>query len=408
MRLLFVHQNFPGQYVHLARHYAADKANEVVAIADSVNKRSDLMRTIRYSLPGKSARRTSDMAGTFVDHLARAEAVAVEAEKLRQKGFDPDVILGHFGWGETLFLKDVWPRAKLLVYAEFFYGNGDADSNFDPEFQVDALRVRMRNRGRNGSLALALVSADRALAPTQWQRRQFPSELQQKIEVIHDGIDTDKIAPDPSARVTLKRQGVVLRPGDEVVTFVSRNLEPYRGYHVFMRALPKILAERPRARAIIVGGDDVSYGPRPAKGRKWRNVFLQEVKERLDLSRIHLVGKVPYDVYRQILQVSSAHVYLTYPFVLSWSMLEAMAAGCLVIGSDTAPVREVIRHEQNGLLVDFFNPQGLADCVVGALADPNRYHGIREAARRTILERFDLRRVCLPRQTRLIERLARE
>jgi glycosyltransferase involved in cell wall biosynthesis len=408
MRLLFVHQNFPGQYVHLAHHYAADKANEIVAIADSANKRSNLVRLIRYSLSGKSAGRASGMAGPFVDHMARAEAVAIEAEKLRRSGFDPDIILGHPGWGETLFLKDVWPRAKLLVYAEFFYGNGDADTNFDPEFPADTLRARMRNRGRNGSLALALVSADRAMAPTQWQRRQFPSELQQKIEVVHDGIDTDKITPDPAARVTLKREGLVLRSGDEVVTFVSRTLEPYRGYHTFMRALPKILAERPRAHAIIVGGDDVSYGARPAKGRKWRNIFLREVKDKLDLSRIHLVGKVPYDVYRQILQVSSAHVYLTYPFVLSWSMLEAMSAGCLLIGSDTAPVREVIQHEQNGLLVDFFNPQALADCVVRALADPNRYLGIVEAARRTIVERFDLKRVCLPRQTRLVERLARE
>ena len=406
MRLLFVHQNFPGQYVHLARHYAADKANELVAIADSANKRSNLIRTIRYSLPGKSAQRASDMAGTFVDHMARAEAVAVEAEKLRQNGFDPDVILGHFGWGETLFLKDVWPRAKLLVYAEFFYGNGDADTNFDPEFPADALRARMRNRGRNGSLALALVSADRAMAPTQWQRRQFPSELQQKIEVVHDGIDTDKIAPDPAARVTLKREGLVLRPGDEIVTFVSRNLEPYRGYHTFMRALPKILAERPQAHAIVVGGDDVSYGARPAKGRKWRNIFLQEVKEELDLSRIHFVGKVPYDVYRQILQVSTAHVYLTYPFVLSWSMLEAMAAGCLVIGSDTAPVREVIRHQENGLLVDFFNPDALAGHVIDALSNPARYRVLRETARRTIVEGYDLKRICLPRQTRLVDRLA--
>jgi glycosyltransferase involved in cell wall biosynthesis len=401
-----VHQNFPGQYVHLARHYAADKANELVAIADSANKRSNLIRTIRYSLPGKSAQRASDMAGTFVDHMARAEAVAVEAEKLRQNGFDPDIILGHFGWGETLFLKDVWPRAKLLVYAEFFYGNGDADTNFDPEFPADALRARMRNRGRNGSLALALVSADRAMAPTQWQRRQFPSELQQKIEVVHDGIDTDKIAPDPAARVPLKREGLVLRPGDEIVTFVSRNLEPYRGYHTFMRALPKILAERPRAHAIVVGGDDVSYGARPAKGRKWRNIFLQEVKEELDLSRIHIVGKVPYDVYRQILQVSTAHVYLTYPFVLSWSMLEAMAAGCLVIGSDTAPVREVIRHQENGLLVDFFNPDALAGHVIDALSNPARYRVLRETARRTIVEGYDLKRICLPRQTRLVDRLA--
>jgi glycosyltransferase involved in cell wall biosynthesis len=408
MRLLFVHQNFPGQYLRLVQHYVADKSNEIVAIADNNNKHHDIVRTIRYPVPEQSARRTSGLAGHFVSHIARAEAVANVAEKLRQTGFVPDVILGHFGWGETLFLKDIWPRAKLLVYAEFFYGGGDADTNFDPEFQVDELRARMRNRGRNGSLVLALASADRGLAPTQWQRRQFPIELQPKIEVIHDGIDTDKVTPDASARVTLKRQGLVLRPGDEIVTFVNRNLEPYRGYHIFMRALPKILAERPNARAIIIGGDEVSYGQPPPKGRKWRNVFLREVRERLDPSRIHLVSTVPFSVYLQVLQVSSAHVYLTYPFVLSWSMLEAMAAGCLVIGSDTAPVREVIRHHENGLLVDFFNVDAIAGHVIDALSNPARYQVLREAARRTIVEGYDLKQVCLPRQTRLVDRLARE
>jgi glycosyltransferase involved in cell wall biosynthesis len=408
MRLLFVHQNFPGQYLHLVQHYAPDTTNEVVAITDDANKRSDIVRTIRYVAPEQAARRTAGLAGHFVSHIARAEAVARVAENLRQQGFAPDVILGHFGWGETLFLKDVWPRAKLLVYSEFFYGGGDADTNFDPEFQVDQLRARMRNRGRNGALLLALAAADRGLTPTQWQRRQFPVELRPKIEVIHDGIDTDKVTPDPSARVTLKRQGVVLRAGDEVVTFVNRNLEPYRGYHIFMRALPKILTERPNARAIIVGGDDVSYGHPPPKGQKWRNVFLREVRERLDLSRIHFVGTVPYGVYRQVLQVSSAHVYLTYPFVLSWSMLEAMAAGCLVIGSDTAPVREVIRHQENGLLVDFFNVNAIAGHVIDALSNPARYQVLREAARRTIVEGYDLKQVCLPRQTGLVDRLARE
>lgn len=406
MRILFVHQNFPAQYLHLAHHYAADKSSEVLAISSDAQKRRDIVKTFRY--PAAAAFRRQDLALSrhFAGHVARAEAVAGESEKLRKAGFVPDIILGHCGWGETLFLKDVWPSAKLIVYAEYFYGGRESDMNFDPEFQTDDLQARLNSRARNASLLSAVVSADRGLSPTQWQRRRFPIELQSKIEVIHDGIETDKLAPNAKARVTLERQGLSLRPGDETITFINRNLEPYRGYHIFMRALPKILSDRPNARAIIVGGDDVSYGAAAPKGRKWRNIFLQEVKDKLDISRIHFVGRVPYDIYRQILQVSSVHIYLTYPFVLSWSMLEAMSAGCLVIGSDTAPVREVVQHHVTGLLVDFFNPDALARHAIEALSHPERFAELRAAARRKIVEEYDLKRVCLPRQTRLISRLA--
>lgn len=406
MRLLFVHQNFPGQYLHLANYYSADSANEVVAITASDNQQPEMVRTIRYPVPEPVAASPVSLASDFVTHVARGQAVAKAAECLRQEVFLPDVILGHFAWGETLFLKDVWPRAKLLVYAEYFYGGEDGDRNFDPEFRVADLPARMKSRARNASLMLALAAADRGLAPTQWQRSRFPADLQAKIDVAYDGIDTDRVKPDPAARVTLKGARVVLQPGDEVVTFVSRNLEPYRGYHIFMRALPQILRARPQARAIIIGGDGVSYGPAAPQGRKWRDVFLNEVKERLDLSRVHIVGRLPYDVLLQVLQVSAAHVYLTYPFILSWSMLEAMAAGALVIGSDTAPVREVIRHGHNGLLVNFFEADALAVCVIDALATSERYQPLRQAARRTIVESYDLRSLCLPRQTELIGRLA--
>ena len=334
----------------------------------SDNQQPEIVRTVRYPVPEPVAARPANLAINFVTHVARGQAVAKAAERLRQEGFLPDVILGHFAWGETLFLKDVWPHAKLMVYAEFFYGGEDGDTNFDPEFRVADLAARMQTRARNASLMLALAAADRGLAPTQWQRSRFPADLQAKIDVAHDGIDTDRVKPDLGARVTLKGARVVLQPGDEVVTFVSRNLEPYRGYHTFMRALPQILRARPQARAIIIGGDGVSYGPAAPQGRKWRDVFLNEVKERLDLSRVHIVGRIPYDVLLQVLQVSAAHVYLTYPFILSWSMLEAMAAGALVIGSDTAPVREVIRHGHNGLLVNFFEADALAVCVIDALA----------------------------------------
>ncbi len=227
-----------------------------------------------------------------------------------------------------------------------------------------------------------------------------------RLSVIHDGIDTDAIAPNASACVTLGRGKVELRPGDEVITFVNRNFEPYRGYHIFMRALPEILRRRPRARVVLVGGDGVSYGSPSEGGKSYRQNYLDEVKDGLDMSRVHFVGNISHAVFLQLLQVSAAHVYLTYPFVLSWSMLEAMAAGCLVVGSATPPVQEVIRDGQNGVLVDFFSPADIASAVVDALERPEQYRDMRRAARQTIVDDYDLTRVCLPRHMELIGSLA--
>jgi glycosyltransferase involved in cell wall biosynthesis len=407
MRILFVHQNFPGQFVHLANHYASDSNNKVVAITDKKNNNSETILTKRYSAPAHQYGQARGLSARFAEHVIRAKAVAEAAQELRNEGFHPDLILGHFGWGETIFLKDIWPQAKLIVYAEFFYGGEDSDTGFDPEFPSDSLPIRFGNRVRNASLLTALIAADQAIAPTHWQRNQFPIDLQHRINVVHDGIDTVRAVPNLKASVRLKREGIVLRTGDEIVTFVSRNLEPYRGYHIFIRALPRILAERPNARALIIGGDGVSYGPPAPDGRKWRDVFLNEVRDRLDLSRVHFVGHVPHSLFLRAMQASAAHVYFTYPFVLSWSMLEAMACGALIVGSDTAPVQEIIRHRSNGLLLDFFNADALAEQVIDALAAPDRYHAMRIAARRTVVDRYDLRRVCLPKQLDIIRRANR-
>jgi glycosyltransferase involved in cell wall biosynthesis len=254
-------------------------------------------------------------------------------------------------------------------------------------------------------MVLALLDADRGVAPTEWQASRFPEPLRSKITVIHEGIDTDLVRPSARAEVRSRRNGLALRSGDEVVTFVSRNLEPHRGYHIFMRALPAILERRPNARAVIVGGDQASYGPPPASGKSWKQVMLDEVRNRLDLSRVHFLGRIPHHALVQLPQVSAAHVYLTYPFVLSWSMLDAMSAGALVIGSHTPPVEEVIEHGKNGILCDFFDTGGIADAVVDALANPERYNALRRAGRRTIEERFDLRRICLPRWLSLLGEL---
>lgn len=292
--------------------------------------------------------------------------------RLRDEGFVPDIVIGHLGWGETLFVKDIWPGTKLVVLAEFFYRPEGADSGFDPEFaDADGPAARMELRAKNAAILLAMEGADFGVASTWWQGAQFPPELRGKIAILHEGIDTDRMAPDPAACFRHAALGLDFSGRDEVVTFVSRNLEPYRGYHVFMRALPGILAARPRAHVLIVGGDGVSYGPRAPGSRSWKSIFLAEVADRLPMDRVHFAGKLPYLDYLAALQVSSAHVYLTYPFVLSWSMLEAMSAGAPLVASRTAPVVEVARDGETAVLFDFFDRDALARRMIEVLAEPN-------------------------------------
>jgi glycosyltransferase involved in cell wall biosynthesis len=249
----------------------------------------------------------------------------------------------------------------------------------------------------------SLLACDVGIAPTHWQASCFPPLLRQKLAVVHDGILTDQLQPDPTAWVNLNRDGLRLSHGDEVVTFINRNLEPMRGYHQFMRALPQILKQRPNARVVIVGGDGVSYGSPAPDGTTYKQIYLNEVRDQLDMSRVHFVSRVPYKVLLSLLRISAAHVYLTMPFVLSWSLLEAMSVGALVIGSDTAPVREVIEHNQNGLLVNYFDPKQLADTVCDALANPQTYAHLRAAARQTVVDRYDFKTKTLPAYMALIE-----
>jgi glycosyltransferase involved in cell wall biosynthesis len=404
MRILFVHQNFPGQFVHLAATLATRK-HEVVALA--INKRSRLphIKTIYYQPQHGSSQETHFLAQDFETKSIRAQACANAAAQLKKDGFCPDVIYAHTGWGESLFLKEVWPQAVLLGYFEFYYHPQGADYGFDPEFSSLSLESAMRIRAKNASQLLALEQADYGISPTQWQWSTFPSVYQDKISVIHDGIDTARVRPDATVKMQMARNNIALTVHDEVITFVSRNLEPCRGYHRLVRALPEIMARRPKAHVLIVGGDGVSYSAPAADGQTYRQMFLEEVKSQVDRSRIHFLGKVPYEDFICVLQLSSVHIYLTYPFVLSWSMLEAMAAQALVVGSATAPVTEVIRHGKNGLLVDFFSMEELVNAVCEVLEHPDRMLEIRQRARQTIVERFDLRSVCLPRQIEMIETL---
>ena len=407
MKILFVHQNFPGQFLHLAPAMKA-RGHECLALTDAVNKRQAPIQILRYrheATPPDPA--VTRLGRNFTQMSDRGVTVARAAMQLREKqGYVPDVIFGHSGWGETLFLKEVWPEAKLIVYAEFYYRGVGRDVGFDAEFSRSGFDQVMIAQGRAAHLGQSLLHADAGLAPTRWQASTYPDPLRHMIKVIFDGVDTNRVAPDPEASLTLPG-GRVLRAGEEVLTFVNRNLEPYRGYHVFMRALPEILAARPQAQVVIVGGDDVSYGAPAPNGQKWKDIFLNEVRDRLDLSRVHFLGKVPYPDFVSLLQISRAHAYLTYPFVLSWSMLEAMSAGCLVVGSRTPPVEELIRDGENGLMVDFFDVKAWSARLIEALAEPEKFAPLRVQARRDIQTGYDLNGVCLPQMVEFVEAVGR-
>lgn len=405
MNILFVHQNFPGQYLHVARHLGATPGNRVVFITQRKDATLPGVRTIVYKPQRSVTRHLHHYLHDTEAGVLNAQAAARIALELKQSGFVPDLMVGHNGWGEIWYLKDVFPTSPLLGYFEFFYRFEGADVGFDPDepriFDT-APRIRTKNLGN----LIGLDAVDAGQCATQWQKSLYPQRYHLLLHVVHEGIDTERVTPDARARLPLPEAGIELAAGDEVVTYVARNLEPHRGFPVFMRSLPTVLARRPKARVVIVGGDETSYGPGPGDGKTYREKLLAELNGTLDLNRVHFLGKVPYSTFLKLLQVSRVHVYLTYPFVLSWSMLEAMATGCLVVGSRTAPVEEVIQHGENGLLVDFFKPAEIADRVVEALEDPRAFADVRLRARQTVVENYDLKTICLPAQLKLLERLA--
>jgi glycosyltransferase involved in cell wall biosynthesis len=403
MDVLFVHQNFPAQFVHIARDLQRNPDVRAVAVTDLANENADFLPAARYRFDGKKAGAPDRLSQNFAARVARGRMAARAMAALRRQGVRPAVIVGHLGWGETLFARDVFPDARLIVHAEFYYSRKGADVGFDAEFREPATLDRaIELRAKNAAILAAMAEADVAIAPTRWQASRFPDVFQSKLTVLHEGVDTDLLRPNPNARFSVAGAGLTLGPEDEVITFVNRNLEPYRGYHIFMRALPAILAARPKARAVIVGGDGVSYGPAPPGGGSWRTRFLEEVADRLPMDRVHFVSQIPFADFVSLMQISSAHVYWTYPFVLSWSILQAMSAGAPVIASRTAPVQEVIEDGVNGLLVDFFDVEGLARRVIETLEGSAALGPLRKAARQTIQKHFDLERLCLPKWRALI------
>jgi len=392
MNVLFIHQNFPGQFRHMVNRFVSSKSNRVVGICQPQapgirdGQFAEVLKGV-YSPHRKPAKSTHPYLRSVESGVLNGQGVARKLLELKKKGFKPDIAFAHIGWGEALYFRDVYPDVPLIGYCEFYYHGDGADLGFDPEFPVD-LDDHMRIRTWNMTQLASLTSVNAAVSPTRWQRSLYPEEFRGKIEVIHEGVDTEVVKPDPRQMLTLP-DGTVLTKEMEVVTYTARGLEPYRGFHVFMRAVEEICRRRPHCHIVITGGDEARYGKRLPENQSYREKMLKEVS--IDERRVHFMGLVPYDTHLKTLEVSSAHVYLTIPFVLSWSMIEAMAAGCVIIGSATAPVKEIIEDGRNGLLVDFFSPKEIADRVDEVLEHPGRMAHLGEAARRDIVTNYNVK-----------------
>ena len=400
MRVLFIHPNFPAQFRHIARLLARDPDNEVLFLTDNIRPEWHIPGVRKRQLPAVSPITVNrPLLSPLLRTYERGEAVLRALIRLKSQGFSPDLVYVHTGWGVSWFVRDVYPHARILGYFEWFYNVDGADVCFGrkkPPSPAFSAKLRMKNQ----VMINDLIACDRGISPTRWQHAQFPEPLRSKIHIIHDGIPTDFFKPDPDARLDLP--GIPLSGKEKIVTYAARGMEPYRGFPQFMRSLPIILEEDKKCHVIIAGSDRVCYGKPLSGGKSYKEEVLKTLD--LDMNRIHFTGPLPYKDYRRLLQVSTVHVYLTRPFVLSWSLLEAMATGCVVVGSGTEPVQEVIEEGVNGFLVDFFSPEDIAEKVIAILSYPSFMNGIRQKARETVHRRYDVKQM-IDAQRNLIKKL---
>ncbi len=408
MNILYIHQTFPGQYKHIVKTLGNTTGIKQFALGAYPNKdalKSDV-KYFLYPMKRGNTENIHPLALETESKAIRGEACARAASTLKSQGFTPDLICAHPGWGESLFLKALWPNSPQLLYQEFYYQLEGFDLNFDQENQPpESLEKASKSILKNNCLLTALEQSDWNVCPTAFQRSSFPAHWQKSISTIHDGINTDQAKPSHNIGPLKLPDGAELKRGDQIVTFENRTLEPYRGCHTFIRAIPELQRLCPKAQIVLVGDTKgVSYGAACHKG-EWKDQFLLEIEGQYNPKQVHFTGALPYEKYLHLLQLSQAHAYLTYPFVLSWSLLEAMSTECAIVGSSTAPVQELIQHGHNGLLVDFFDHQALAESVAELLNNRELAETFGKQARATILKDYSLEQ-CVPRHLALMNMVA--
>ncbi|CTQ49350.1 glycosyltransferase family 4 protein [Jannaschia donghaensis] len=404
MKILLVHQNMPGQYRELLTWLIDQGGHDLVFLTQRRNF-PDMpgVRKVVYTSHHVPSKDAYGLSKTWEEAAGYGYGAAQAAARLRDEGFVPDIILGHTGWGELLFMKQVLPDVPILGFFEYYYLNEGGPVGYDPEDpagEATPFLLQARNAVPNTNIQVV----DRGLSPTRWQRDTFPKSFHDKLYVCHDGIRTDQLKPAPDVTLELGRVGKISRE-DEVFTYLARNMERTRGFHTFMRALPEIQKARPNARVLVVGGSGASYGKASQAEGGFRAELEREVGHLIDWSRVHFLGQVSYESYQKIIQISRCHIYLTMPFVLSWSLLESMSMEATIVASDVLPVREAITHGETGLLVDFLDPLALARQVTEVLAEPGKFAHLGPAARKHVVAEYDFLTRCLPRHIAQINAL---
>lgn len=396
MNILFIHRAFPAQFKYLATELAKDPRNVVMFITNNSNIKLEGVVKIPYSIPGKTSNNIHPYLEVYEESIRHGQAAANIAAALKEKGLTPDVIYGH-SWGPTMFMKDIFPDVPLICYFEWFSKTEDSVFNFNNQILTEDEKAK--TKCNNSHVLMDLINCDAGLSPTQWQKDQFPKEFQDKIKLLHDGVDTDLCKPNENAKLFIKEKNLTLTSKDEVITYATRGMEPYRGFPDFMQAVETLQKKRPNAHFVIAGDDITCYGPKLVKGT-FKELVLQQLN--IDLSRVHFVGTLPFEEYVNLLQISSVHVYLTYPFILSWSILDAMSCGCCVVASNTKPVVEVVKDNYNGLLVDFPNVAQLIEKIEYALNNKEKMKTIRHNARKTVVDNYSLKKL-LPEHIEFIK-----
>jgi glycosyltransferase involved in cell wall biosynthesis len=398
MHVLFVHQNYPAQFGHVAAWLAARHGFRCTFVSERPPGHANGVERIQYQIRGGATQTTHYCSRTFENAVWHTHAV-YEALRARPD-VRPDLIVGHCGFGSTLFLRELYD-CPLINYFEFFYRPTNSDMDFRPDFPTNELD-RLRARARNAMLLLDLENCDKGYSPTRWQRDRLPALFHDKVRVIFDGIDTQLWHPDPAAR-QLRRLGNLTFPeGVRIVTYATRGMESMRGFDIFMK-MAKLLSERRKDVVFLIAGQDrVCYGgdEKFTGGKSFKEWVLSQ--DHYDLSRFVFLGLLPPPELARLFALSDLHVYLTVPFVLSWSLLNALACGTTVLASDTAPVREMIEHGRNGLLTDFFDVERMAEMATRVLDAPEEYRHLGPAGAEMVRERYSLD-VCLPQMLALYE-----
>ena len=395
-RIVLVHRNFPGQFRYLVMAWlrrgvvidaiGAQPADEVRAL---LLPQDQPLAFTYWQLPDPPVPESPALDADLESALRRAVAVAALARRLRdEEGLCPDAVICHSGWGEGLHLRAVWPEAVLLAYPELYGSPPCLGYGFDPRLPAISPQLEECMDRQNLLASAAVLGADAAVVPTRFQRESFPAPLQGQLRLIHEGIDAGFACPNPAARFVCGN-GLVLQPGDPVVTLACRSLEPLRGIQTVLEALPALMRARSDLQVVLAGhATRPGYGAVSSHPGGFLAELLEQLQGRLDASRLHVVGWLPLDQLIALFQVSAAHIYLSYPYTLSWSVLQAMACEAPVVGNGDGPLAEVIEPGCNGLLVNFNDPPALAAVVLRLLQDPLWRRSLGAEARRTVQERF--------------------